>query len=377
MKKAVSLLLAAALVLGNGFSVSAAVKTKAVQPKAVKPVMKEVSGEGVIKAFDEKSITLIVGGKSVTYTVDDGTKVHFMEEEAYHLDVVKKGLKVQFKALGDRLTHMEVPDEGLQSQGVLGLHISDTRENITDSPIVPAASPVLAVVHKEAGEETDTSYVYKDTKTLNIGDVVIVPDSLSVSLNGKQLKVIEGKTEFDKSVEGDEVKLVLNKTFYSLEFEKPFAEKAPTQEELEKMLKVTYRKKIFYLTTTEITNFPINEDVYVELNGQETSFIKALNRGTYAFIRTNLDGEIIYIDAFYKDLVCRVDKIEYDKITFSVVRNEKTAFTDTLRIAYSATIRDEKGASLDYTKIQPGTMIKISVDPYENYKIIDIAVMQP
>jgi hypothetical protein len=201
-------------------------------------------------------------------------------------------------------------------------------------------------------------------------------ETLKVVLNGKELKVVKEDGKLDPATKGDEVQIVKdpddNDILY-LQFEADLTEDATLgQTDIEKILQVTYKKKIFKLTTAEIFKYCVDEDVYVEVNGKESTLPKALNRSSYAYLVLSPLGNIIYIDSFYKDLECSVKSISGGTLNISVAAKGRTPFTDTLKISEAVTVQAEKGDALAVSDIKAGDTILVTVDPYESYKVISI-----
>lgn len=407
MKKLLSLLLV--LVMAFGLTISASAANKA-------PVITEVEKTGVLKNFNEKSILVNEDGKSLGYAVDASTKVYQLGNIVNLMDVAKKGLKITYKVkhldgkATNILTYIDVAAPGLEGEGFLTLPVSsiatdlmkltaggnvgfnvclnNIRGNVTDSSlakptdlkaegaiITDAAGNInMTIVDvKDLEPEADTAYQYDDTKNINLGDISIVKDSLQITVNGKKLIVIDGAAAFDSKDPADEVKLVLTKTFYSLEFEAAIAEKEPsTQEELDKILSISYTKKMYKIITSEMTAYRLNEDIYAELNGKEATLAKALNRGNYAFVLTNVDGELIYINAFYRDLECEVVSKAGNSITIKVSKPGMTTYTDKIEMSSDILITNAQDEEIAVSSISAGDKIVLTTDPEQGYKVVKI-----
>lgn len=362
MKKLISLLTITVLIMGMVITVhgAAAVNT------------------GIIKDFSEKSITLNVSGKDVTYSIDESTKVYKNDELVNILDAARKGLKVEFKNSGNKATEIKIPNFGFENSGTLAFNLIDIRENMTDSSEKSGETKndmrETRVKFEEAGDEESGRIAYwGELNKVVLGNITIVPGTLKVTLHGKELKIIDGKAEFDAAAAGDEVKLATQEddpTCWELIFEKDLSEeKSITQEQIQEFLSVTYKVKLYKQTTTDIYNFPISENVVVELNGKPATLIKALNWSTYSYITTNTDGEIVYIDAIYNDFNCVVDSVKDNKVNVSVVRNGKTALSDTLELSPGVTVYAADGSVIDIGVLKAKDEIKLSVNPFDAYKV--------
>lgn len=411
MKKLLSLLLAIVMTLGLTVSVSAATK---VTKKA--PVITEVSKTGVIKGFNEKSVLVNENGRSVGYTFDQNIKIVQLGNECDVMETAKKGLVVDYKVKyidgkpTNLITFMDIAAPGLEGEGFLtmavnnlssdlvkltsgsnvpfNIALNNVRANITDSSL--AASTDLTIVDaikpdaagnismtivdvKEVEPNEDSAYQYADTKKVNLGDINIVKDSVVVKVNDKQLKVIEGAATFDPANNADEVKLVLTKTFYSLEFEAAYAEKKPaTQEEFDKILNISYKVKNYKVITSEVTTYEVNDDIYSELNGKEATLTKALNRGNYAFVLTNGLGQLIYLNTFYRDLSCEVVSKSGDKLTIKVSKPGKIPYTETLTLSPDVLAINALEEEVQLSAINAGDKIVLTTDPEQQYQVVKI-----
>ncbi|MEA4962609.1 hypothetical protein, partial [Lutispora sp.] len=143
---------------------------------------------GVIKAFSEESITMIVNGKDVTYKINENTKVMRIDQEMDLMDIAKKGLKATFKADNNNLIYINIPNMGAEIQGTPRVAVSDLRINTTESKadnketasIDSKTNEVLthiSTVVKEIGETEDSVYVYyneEGKEYIDLGDKVII-----------------------------------------------------------------------------------------------------------------------------------------------------------------------------------------------------------
>jgi hypothetical protein len=317
----------------------------------------------------------------------------FLGTAADLMEVARKGLKVNFKVLGSVMTLIDVPSMGIDAQGILGIASVEARVNATDSSkdtntsssAVDARTGLVTgtnVKVNDVGEVVDTDYAYTNSKTISIGDVKITAGSVKVKLNGKEIKVIsDAKIDFDATDKTDEVKLVLTGTTYTLVFESPVIddkdlETAAATAKMNEAVTIEFKRTERLITQTELTSFPINEDVYTELNGKEVSLAKALYRGSYFFVRTNTENEIIYVDAFYKDAVCKIDKIDKDNLSISGMKFGNKAFTDVVKLSPDALISDANGNLITIQQALKAAKVIISTDPAFGYEVISIQVVE-
>lgn len=362
MKKVLAFLLVLLLVLGAGFTVWA-------QGENLK--------SGIIIGFTDSSVTLKTDGKMLTYQVTPDTKVIQNDMDASLGDVAKKGLKISFKDNAGTITYMDVPSAGIESIGTIGkletmngklwMTIKEVRENTTDSSLVATSKDAVKI-----GEEADDAYQYKSLSIVNLGDLTIVPKTMKVMIAGKELKVLEKGEAFSSSVVGDEVKLVLNKTFYSLEFEKPFDAAVTDADQLAKVLSISFKKVMYKLTTTELNAYSVSDEVVAELNGKLNDFNKVCGKAGEVAIRTNADGEIVYIDGYYKNFEARVSSFDNNIMKIYVQRNGKVVYNDEITVSDAANFYDQYGRVIDASEIYKDCFVEITVDPYDGYKAIQV-----
>ncbi|CCC58083.1 hypothetical protein [Caloramator australicus] len=299
------------------------------------------------------------------------------------MEVAKKGLKVSFKVwlknnVPQYLTYLEIPAAGLEGQGIIGVSLIDFRTNISDDSTPPSlAAPSIddrtqlvngnVVKTTDLNPELETQFQFVDSKKLRLGSITVIPGTLKVKVEGKEYKLIDEKEEFTAD---DQYKMVVSKGVTDLVFKADLP--AKNQSEAETKVEVSYNKKVYEIKTAEINSFPIHEDVYVELNGKETSLAKALYRGTYFYTLANDNGEIVYINAFYKDAEAVVRSIKGNIMEVTLIKYGKAAFVDTVIIEDWANISDSTGDVLNLNDLRAGDKIKFSVDPDSGYKVVDI-----
>jgi hypothetical protein len=371
LRKVISIMLICALLIAMAIPVAADTPEK----------------QGVIKAFGAKSITLSVAGKNYTYTIDAKTIVKRIDQDVNLMDVAQKGIKVNFKSSGSKLTYINIPNIGAEMQGIAKIAVSDVRVNPTDSAL--SADSTTAAVDA-AGVVTQTTvsrvkkldfkdcdeYVYDDEKNLTLGDLVLDLPSVKVTLNGKALKVIsDGKTEFDPAVVGDEVKLVATKTLYTMVFEAAITDnKEAVQEDIEKILKVTYKKQWYEIATTETNFLPVDNDVVIELNGKEVPLIKALNMGNYWFVRTNPEGNVIHADSFYRDIDAVFTGLSKTQIKVNIIKNGLVVGSDILTPSAGLTILAANGSEITAKDLKVNDKLVLTTEPADGHKVTFIQV---
>jgi Fe-S cluster assembly iron-binding protein IscA len=347
------------------------------------PVAAQGEKQGVIKSFTAKSITLGVDGKNYTYTIDSKTEVKKIDQNVDLMDAAKKGIKVAFKNSGNKLTYINIPNTGAEMQGVAKIAVSDVRINPTDSAL--AAESTTSVVDGVTGEVTQTTvtkvkklamvdcdeYVYDDQKNLTLGDIVIDPASLKVALNGKSLKVItDGKTDFDPSVVGDEVKLVATKTMYTMVFEGDItANKDAVQADIEKLLKVSYKKQNYEISTTETNFLTVEKEALVELNGKEVPLNKAMDMSNYWFITTNPEGNAIHINSFYREVKAVFTGLSKTQLTVNILKDGKVVGSDTLTPSAGLTVLAADGKEISLKDLKVNDKLTLTTEPADGYKV--------
>jgi hypothetical protein len=382
MKKVLSSLLM--LVLAICFVAYPIVGAASTQKKA-QPV-KEVESalkKGIIVDFGSNYVVIKEAGKNQRYSVNNKTKVYYLGNLSDIMEVAKKGLKVSFKVwlknnVPQYLTYLEIPAAGLEGQGIIGVSLIDFRTNISDDSTPPSlAAPSIddrtqlvngnVVKTTDLNPELETQFQFVDSKKLRLGSITVIPGTLNVKVEGKEYKLIDEKEEFTAD---DQYKMVVSKGVTDLIFKADLP--AKNQSEAETKVEVSYNKKVYEIKTAEINSFPIHEDVYVELNGKETSLAKALYRGTYFYTLANDNGEIVYINAFYKDAEAVVRSIKGNIMEVTLIKYGKAAFVDTVIIEDWANISDSTGDVLNLKDLRAGDKIKFSVDPDSGYKVVDI-----
>lgn len=344
---------------------------------------------GVIKAFNEKSITLVVDGKDSTYTIDKNTKVFRIDQEVDLLDVAKKGLKVTFRTSDNKLTYINISNMGAELQGAPRIAVSDLRINTTDSPTAPKETASIdsktnevlnhiSTVVKELPIVEDTGFTAGDDmgyegNEADLGDKEIIPGSLVVTLNGKELKIIDAKAEFDPAVVGDEVKFERVGLSNMLTFETNIIDKETVNyADVEKVLKVSYKKKMFEIYTTETNFLPVNNEAIIELNGKVVPLSKAMAYCNASLVRTNPEGEVIHLDAFYKDVTGRFSKLNKDQLTVNIVKNGRIIGQDIVTLSEAVTVYDKDGSLLTVSDLKVGDDIYVTTEPAEDYKVTSI-----
>lgn len=368
VKKVISLLLVSVLAVGNvGFAATAPKTT----PKVVAPVVQEVTKTGIVVGFTDMTMTVKEIGKNVTYKLDAKTKVVSLGMEAMFADVIAKGMKVTFKAKGNVLTFVDVPVLGQQTQGkVMPITVVDTRVNVTDDSVPPVDSATTKYTTTDKGVVSSTDFALDEKKTkLTIGLYVVVPESIKLTVGDRTIKVLtDAKAAFDAKVDNDEAKYAFEKNSASITLEK-----ALTADE-EKSLKLSYDKKEFIVKAVETSSYTPSIDIIIELNGKPTTMVNALDKGNFSFISTNVAGEIIYMNSFYKELLVKVVKADNKKISFYVEKAGRIMFYDTVELDPSVSIFGADGVELKASDLKPYTEIELTVDPAFGYKATLIQV---
>lgn len=256
------------------------------------------SEAGIVSALADKSITIISGGKAVTYEVSDTMEVAKNGKTIKFADGVKKGQEIMFSASGKKITKIECLAGGQEGAGKVSFNMINTRVMSAESPVPPKANEGEYVSINEIGDEEDTNFgVYKGG--VELGDLELIPGTLEVTYNNKPLKVIEDEKAYDNSVLNDEVKVIKDGSFVMLEFEKTPVEYY--KDEFDKVLKVKYRKKTFEVTTTEISSLNLSDKVVATLNGELVPLTKALDSGSDFNTYSSASNEVILVEAFKKN----------------------------------------------------------------------------
>ena len=150
------------------------------------------------------------------------------------------------------------------------------------------------------------------------------------------------------------------------------------QEDAEKVLELSFSKKEYNVTMSEMSAFPIHEDVYSELNGSEVTLAKALHRGNYFLYRTNTNGEVIYIDAMYKDFECKVTA--YDSktrmLTITGYKFGNISFTETVKFAGDGTVSNAAGAGVGIAEAVKAARVLITTEAEAGYGVVSIQILK-
>lgn len=382
MKKVLSMLVVFTLIIGMTFSVSA---------KATNLASQTVEKTGVIKAFNETSIAVIEDGKAQGYAIAKDAKIIKNGEAVNLLEVAQKGMKVKYKVVitngkPSYINYLEIPNSGSIYEGIPGTSMSNevnttiAYQETAVSKITKNSNSMIEAssltVNKEKEADYDTFDIQSKNSVIYIGTVVIVPNSVKLTIDGKDIKIIDGKAEFDKTAANDEAKLTLaEKTgVYTLVLEAPLTE--AQVKDRDNAIKLAYKTKEYDIQRLEMSDLLVNEDVYCELNGKEVSYAKAMFRGNYAAFTTNGFLEIIYVDAYYKNLEATVSKISGNSITINVLKGGRVAYTETLAIDPGCTIDNTAGEELSLSDVKVGGKILISTLPSLGYKISEITIVQ-
>lgn len=390
MKKVLSMLLVLALLFGTTLPASAAVK----KSSKTDPVVESSVKSAIIKNFTENSITLIGAGKTYVLPIDSKTKIIKKGESTTILDSAKKGLPVKYRALlksgvPTTLTYIEFPGVGSAYEGLPGIGLSnelttvylyeDTnltkKEDKTVTSVTKNVNNMVEIAQssivKDYLADNDT-FTMADNKTIFIGNYPLILESVKVSLSGKDLNVINDKAIFDTAKADDEVQLIRDAK--TLEY-KLILEAHLTDEQLKEadnIVKVYYQAKQYDIKKVELLGLVINEDVYTELNGITVSSAKALYRGNYMEALTNEKNEIIFINAYYRDLPATVYGISGNRITFTGYKNGNPAFTETFVINAGCSITNASGSDISLSSLKVGDSIKVSTSPDLNYQVFSI-----
>lgn len=367
MKKLVSLLIVALLICSMVVPSMAATKATTAKPLT-----------GVVQNFTDETISLKVNGKVTNYKLAGNIEVVQAGGEVDFMDVVKKGLTVQFKEAKGVISWMDVPVTGnsmigriesvTSKAGALVVTLLEARENSTDAS--EAATDV--VESRTTTKVMDQDFAWRTNKIVDIGAITLTPNSMKVVLEGKELKVITG--DFNKDVVGDEVKLFLDKApvanFYKLEFEKELS--ATNLQELEKILTLSYEKTMYIILKHERTNLTVDENAVIEFQGKPATIGKILAEAGEVELLCDTAGDVVHISGYYSEYVCQLESIKDGKMTIFLTRGNKVYGRTTVELGDFVAMFDPFGREITEDDLYAKAHIKFSVDPYDEYRVISL-----
>ncbi len=350
----------------------------------------ETKGEtqtGTLIAFSGNSLTIATvdakgKAKDFTFTLDAATVVKRGDQDMDWLAAARKGLKAVVTYAGKKALSVQLPFYGLETQGypvptetpsVVG--VKDVRVNKTDSSNAKASevkddkgrikSKVELV---ELEPETDDAWALADSKTIMLGNIFVLPDSVKLTVKGVELKVLpstDGKGSFAEPA-GSSALLDLTKGVYTLKFDQ---ELGADREAAEKIVQLSFKKKMFRETSTEITYLPVDEAACIEVNGTRASLAEAMNEANYWLVRCNPEGAIIHIDAYFNAMPAVLKSASAKKL--SLAFGKKTV---TLAMSPGVTITQASGAPATVKDLKAGASVIISTEPAEAYNIVLVSL---
>lgn len=370
MKKVLPIILTLVLAVSSfGF---AAAPAKASHVMATK--------SAIVQNYTETTVTVLENGKMVTYAIAEDATVTSGGMEAVYADTITKGRMITFAATAGTIKEVDIPGLGLQGQGVIvskpvitenglflnnALSVADTRIVKTDSNIVPGNTASTITTAVLSGEEVDDTFLLsEDGKKADFGDMDIIAGTLVATVDGKALTIVPADA-FLTATPGDEAKIVKTKTFTHLEFETPLTEAQ------KKTFAVTFKKQMRTLTQVETSIFKTTNTTIIELNGKVMPFVMD---GTSAFVDTDLAGNTIYVNSFYKNQDMKFLGTYGNRAVVAMMRGDISVYYDSIEISDTATISDAAGEPIEIGKIKTGTMIKLTVDPSTGYKVVELSV---
>lgn len=353
MKRVLSIVLTLLLIVGGmGFAATSAAMTKS----------------GMVKDFTETSVTVLEDGKVVTYKVNDGTKVTSNGGDADFAGTINKGVVITYKASKGMLIQADIPPYGLQTQGeimanpqvsqygfltALNLQSVDTRVNTTDSFSIPKDSATTKFSAVVVGEEADEGGLVRVSDTeYNFPEAEIIASSVKVTFDGKAMATpADYKVTKEANAAG---KIVFVKPIVAADFAK---------------LKVEYNKSIREVTAKETSNFPYAKHMLIELNGKE---IPMVVNGANAFVNTNLAGEVVYINSYYKNQPMMFYGMSGTKMVVGLLQGDKVAMVERLTLSPEATVTNAEGDEVAINQLKGNTKILLTTDPDYGYEVVSV-----
>jgi hypothetical protein len=282
------------------------------------------------------------------------------------------------------LTYIDISPAGSVFEGVIGASLSYEENTVFDyedkaiAKVTKNSNNMIEANSLSSSEFTTDSSAFEiqpNGKDLFIGAYVIIPGSIKLSVDGKEIKVIDGTVEFDAANSGDEAKLTKDsKLQYTISLETPLTK--DQVENIGNVVKLNYQIKEYNVQRLELTNLLVHENAYVELNGKEVSLAKAMYRANYAIAETNDRSEVVYINAFYKDLTCTVDSISGNKINVTAVKNGYPAFKETLVLDAGCIFTDSTGNAIFASDIKVNDRVLVTTSPDLQYNVVTVIKVQ-
>jgi hypothetical protein len=347
--------------------------------------------DGVLASYMAKAFALAITSKdgnvaTQAFAFAEGASVTRLDQPVAWLEAARKGLKVSVLLKAGAVTSVKLPIYGLEARGIAAyggqprwISVRDVRVNSTDSSLAAPSEAKDAlgrvstkVEIAESAPIADDVWARSNAKKLDIGNVFIVPDSVKVNLNGKDLAVVyatDGKGLFTGDP-GSSCIVDSTKNFVTIQFD---VELGATYDDVAKILVASWQKKMFKQTTTEYVYKEMAPEAIVEFQGQPASLATAIYVGNYVLFRCDTSDKVIHLDSYLVDREVQVTAASASDISVYYLNDGKPESFGTVNLSAGATIAGATGAPIAPADLV-GKKALVTTEPADGYGAILVAL---